>query len=101
MKAGPVTVRQFPENDNGFVFPFIKGITFGPVTSSGSHSGMMCEPKAIERLNGREHRFSYFMGAVVLEARGTVFSRQVTSYQVVDGQQRLTTFQLYLAAARD
>ena len=57
--------------------------------------------KAIERLNGRERRFSHFMGAVVLEARGAVSSRQVTSFQVVDGQQRLTTFQLYLAAARD
>ena len=41
------------------------------------------------------------MGAVVLEARGAVSSRQVTSFQVVDGQQRLMTFQLYLAAARD
>ena len=41
------------------------------------------------------------MGAVVLEARGAASSRQVTSFQVVDGQQRLTTFQLYLAAARD
>ena len=41
------------------------------------------------------------MGAVVLEARSAASSRQVTSFQVVDGQQRLTTFQLYLAALRD
>lgn len=39
------------------------------------------------------------MGALVLESRATVSTRRVTSYQVVDGQQRLTTFQLFLAAA--
>ena len=50
---------------------------------------------------GRDRGYSHFMGAVVLEARGEASSRQVTSFQVVDGQQRLTTFQLYLAAARD
>jgi len=54
--------------------------------------------KAIERLAGRERRFSHFMGAVVLEARGGFSARRVPSFQVVDGQQRLTTFQLFLAA---
>jgi len=41
------------------------------------------------------------MGAVVTEQRVSLSSKQVTSFQVVDGQQRLTTFLLYLAAARD
>ena len=41
------------------------------------------------------------MGAVVREAHGTPSSRRVNSFLVVDGQQRLTTFQIYLAAARD
>lgn len=56
--------------------------------------------KAIERLAGRERRFSHFMGAVVLESRAKPSVKQVPSFQVVDGQQRLTTFQLFLTAAR-
>ena len=40
------------------------------------------------------------MGAVVLENRGKPSVKQVQSFQVVDGQQRLTTFQLFLTAAR-
>ena len=91
------------------MFPFINGTTYGLGINKLSVSyNTAWEPfwndvrtKAIERLNGRERRFSHFMGAVVLEARGAASSRQVTSFQVVDGQQRLTTFQLYLAAARD
>ncbi len=101
MKAGPVTVRQLLENRQRFCVPiYQRHYVWG--------RGKQWEPfwndvrtKAIERLNGRERRFSHFMGAVVLEARGVVSSRQVTSFQVVDGQQRLTTFQIYLAAARD
>jgi uncharacterized protein with ParB-like and HNH nuclease domain len=41
------------------------------------------------------------MGAVVLETRGGFSARRVPAFQVVDGQQRLTTFQIFLAAARD
>ena len=41
------------------------------------------------------------MGAVVLEARGGFSAGRVPSFQVVDGQQRLTTFQIFLAAARE
>lgn len=40
------------------------------------------------------------MGAVVLESRAKPTVKQVPSFQVVDGQQRLTTFQLFLTAAR-
>ena len=41
------------------------------------------------------------MGAVVLETRGGFSAGRVPAFQVVDGQQRLTTFQVFLAAARD
>jgi uncharacterized protein with ParB-like and HNH nuclease domain len=51
------------------------------------------------RLNGGDDNFSHFLGAIVLEqpiqTPGTI-----PTYTVIDGQQRLTTFQLVLAAAR-
>ena len=101
MKAGPVTVRQLLENRQRFCVPIYQRHYVWTRDKQWEPFWNDVRTKAIERLNGRERRFSHFMGAVVLEARGTVSSRQVTSFQVVDGQQRLTTFQLYLAAARD
>ena len=57
--------------------------------------------KAIERLAGRDRRFSHYMGALVLETRGGFLAGKVPTFQVVDGQQRLTTFQVFLSALRD
>ena len=101
MKAGPVTVRHLLENRQRFCVPIYQRHYVWTRDKQWEPFWNDIRTKAIERLNERERRFSHFMGALVLEARGTVSSRQVTSYQVVDGQQRLTTFQLYLAAARD
>ena len=101
MKAGPVTVRHLLENRQRFCVPIYQRHYVWTRDRQWEPFWNDVRTKAIERLNRRERRFSHFMGAVVLEARGAVSSRQVTSFQVVDGQQRLTTFQIYLAAARD
>lgn len=42
----------------------------------------------------------HFMGAMVI-AQIKTYGKEVTAYEVIDGQQRLTTFQLLLAAIRD
>ena len=101
MKAGPATIRQLLENRQRFCVPIYQRHYVWTRDKQWEPFWNDVRTIAIERLNGRERRFSHYMGAVVLEARGSVSSRQVTSFQVVDGQQRLTTFQLYLAAARD
>ena len=101
MKAGPVTVRELLENRQRFCVPIYQRHYVWTRDKQWEPFWNDIRTKAIERLNGRERRFSHFMGAVVLEARAAASSKQVTSFQVVDGQQRLTTFQLYLAAARD
>lgn len=59
------------------------------------------EAKAIEVLEG-ESRFHHYMGALILAPIGEAAQIGVTPrVQVVDGQQRLTTFQLFLAALRE
>jgi len=42
----------------------------------------------------------HFMGAIVINQVKT-YGKQVQAFEVIDGQQRLTTFQLLLAALRD
>lgn len=59
------------------------------------------EAKAAEVLEG-ESRFQHYMGALILAPIGEGSKIGVTPrVQVVDGQQRLTTFQLLLAAIRE
>lgn len=56
--------------------------------------------KAEERLSGKATRFDHYMGALIVLDDSVYEPRKVPAVQVVDGQQRLTTFQLFLAAAR-
>ena len=57
--------------------------------------------KAAELLDG-ESKFEHYMGALILSPveEGSQIAR-TPRVQVVDGQQRLTTFQLFLAALRE
>lgn len=57
--------------------------------------------KAEEALQGKV-KFSHYMGALILSPGGDAYTIGTTPrVQVVDGQQRLTTFQLFLAALRE
>jgi len=56
--------------------------------------------KFADYLAGRKQSPVHFLGAMVLDQKQTPAS-QVGKRQVIDGQQRLTTFQLFLAALRD
>lgn len=57
--------------------------------------------RAVDRLNSdRSSLTPHFMGAIVI-AQIKTFGKQVQAYEVIDGQQRLTTFQLLLSALRD
>jgi len=57
------------------------------------------ERKFVQRLNGVAST-PHFLGAMVLDQR-RVYGNAVDVQLVIDGQQRLTTFQIFLAAFRD
>lgn len=58
--------------------------------------------KAVQRLEkpSDDNITPHFLGAMVLNQMQT-FGNAVPSYTIIDGQQRLTTFQIFLAAFRD
>jgi hypothetical protein len=56
--------------------------------------------KFTEHLDGRTDGPVHFLGAMVLDQKQTP-TTHVVRRQVIDGQQRLTTFQIFLAAFRD
>lgn len=57
--------------------------------------------RAVVRLGtDRAAATPHFMGAIVI-AEIKSFDKQVRAYEVIDGQPRLTTFNLLLAALRD
>lgn len=57
--------------------------------------------RAVKRIElDRSCLIPHFMGAIVISQIKT-FGKQVQAFEVIDGQQRLTTFQLLLAALRD
>lgn len=56
--------------------------------------------KFADYLDGRKDAPVHFLGAMVLDLKQTP-ATHVGKRQVIDGQQRLTTFQIFLAAFRD
>ncbi len=100
MKAGPIDIGTLLQNRNRYCVPIYQRHYVWNRDKQWEPFWLDVRTKAIERLSGRGRRFSHFMGAVVLESRGKPSVKQVPSFQVVDGQQRLTTFQLFLTAAR-
>lgn len=52
--------------------------------------------------NGEKQEISsHFTGAIVVQRMPNSPSKAVTTYEIIDGQQRLTTFQVVLCALRD
>ncbi len=56
--------------------------------------------KFADQLEGRTDSPVHFLGAMVLDQKQTPIA-QVEKRQVIDGQQRLTTLQIFIAALRD
>ena len=57
--------------------------------------------KAQQRLSEyQREQFTHFTGAIVIQQKQTNVN-EVQKYEIIDGQQRLTTFQVILCALRD
>ena len=99
---GPVspTVAPYAERQR-FVVPIYQRTYAWTVREQLEALFTQLAEKAEERLAGGKASFSHYMGALlVIPDAEPVFGR-IQTFNVVDGQQRLTTFHLLYAALRD
>jgi hypothetical protein len=100
LKADPFQIGDVLKNPKRFVVPIYQRTFAWKIRPHLETFFDQVEAKAEERLNGTG-RFPHYMGAVLVIPRGAYSFGRMEVLDVVDGQQRLTTFQIFLAALRD
>jgi hypothetical protein len=101
LDAKPLSIGRILGEKQRFVVPIYQRTYAWNVRDQLEPFFEQVEAKATERLNGSRSGYSHYMGALlVIPDSEAVFGR-VQEYNVVDGQQRLTTFHLFYAALRD
>lgn len=101
MKSDPIALGQLFYHRNRFAVPIYQRHYVWTRQKQWEPLWLDIRSKALERLEGRPNRFAHFMGAIVLEGSSGFTTRKVPVLYVIDGQQRLTTIQVFLAALRD
>jgi uncharacterized protein with ParB-like and HNH nuclease domain len=101
MKAEPLAVGKILSERQRFAVPIYQRTYAWTVREQLEALFAQLTAKAEERLAGGKASFSHYMGALlVIPDAEPVFGR-IQTFNVVDGQQRLTTFHLLYAALRD
>ncbi len=85
---------------NVWKFRSSNGNTFGMKSKQWLPLWEDIEGNSLKRSKVRKDAPHHFLGALVLDQKQTPTGHVVVR-QVIDGQQRLTTFQLFLSAYRD
>lgn len=100
MKADPFQIGEVLKDPKRFIVPIYQRTYAWKIKPHLETFFAQVEAKAEERLaaNGL---YPHYMGALLVIPRGAYSFGRMAVLDVVDGQQRLTTFQIFLAALRD
>lgn len=105
MKAGDVTLGHVLAADHHLVVPLFQRpyvwdqeLNWEPLWADVRTAAEEVEAEVFDE-HARHDPRTYFLGAVVIQSRARL-PRRLSSSNVIDGQQRLTTLQVLLAAAR-
>lgn len=101
MKADPFQIGDVLKDPKRFIVPIYQRTYTWTKARQWERFFDSLETKARERLTGVSTPFPHYMGALLLSPRGKYTFGTIPVYDVVDGQQRLTTFLIFLAAVRD
>ncbi len=101
MKADPFQVGDVLKDPKRFVVPiYQRSYAWTPERQLEKLFDSI-EAKAVERIGGANPAYPHYMGALLLCPRGKFTFGSIPVFDVVDGQQRLTTYQIFIAALRD
>ena len=100
MKADPLSIGKILSERQRFVVPIYQR-TYEWRQPQLEPLWEQVLSKANERLSSGRVAFSHYMGALLLIPDGELVFARIQPFNVVDGQQRLTTFHLCFAALRD
>src|SRR5262245_847481 len=100
MDSKPLSIGIFQERQH-FVVPIYQRTYSWTVKKQLETFFEQVEAKASERLHGSRSAFSHYMGALLVIPEGEAVFGRVQTYNIVDGQQRLTAFHLFYAALRE
>ena len=101
MDARPLNIVTVLQDPKRFVVPVYQRTYEWTVDKQIEPFFAQVEAKAEQRLAGNVPQLPHYMGALLLMPRGTHAFGTLPVFDVVDGQQRLTTFQIFLAALKD
>src|SRR5579862_1936564 len=101
MDAKPLSIGKILSEKQRFVVPVYQRTYAWTIRNQLLTFFEQIKEKANERLEQRPRSFSHYMGALIVIPEGDAVFGRIQAYNVVDGQQRLTTFHLFYAALRD
>jgi uncharacterized protein with ParB-like and HNH nuclease domain len=100
LQANPRTITALFEPNQRYVVPMFQRHYVWTQSEQWEPLWHDIEEKLEARRTGRRVT-PHFLGAVILDSARRTSTKQVSRFIVIDGQQRLTTFQLLIAALRD
>lgn len=101
MKADPISVGKVLSENHRFVVPIYQRTYAWTEKRQLEALFAQIEAKAEERLQKGKVDFPHYMGSLLVIPEGEATFGRVQAFDIVDGQQRLTTFHLCYAAMRD
>lgn len=101
MKADPISVGKVLSENHRFVVPIYQRTYAWSEKRQLEPLFAQIEAKAEERLKKGKADFPHYMGSLLVIPEGEATFGRVQAFDIVDGQQRLTTFHLCFAALRD
>jgi hypothetical protein len=101
MKADPISVGKVLSENHRFVVPIYQRTYAWTEKRQLDPLFAQIEAKAQERLQKGSVDFPHYMGSLLVIPEGEASFGRVQAFDIVDGQQRLTTFHICFAAMRD
>ena len=101
MQTTNVQVNSMFGNDVQYIIPLFQRHYVWGQAGQWAPLWKDIKDKAYHRLSeSQRDQFSHFTGAIVMQQKQTNVD-EVQKYEIIDGQQRLTTFQIILCAIKD